>query len=1158
MPSMFQFFRIRRAACDSSFASIRPVRVAVAALLVLLAGAVQAQGVQIEGSTGSTPINLTPYWTALEDPTRQLTIDEVSAAGAAARFVVPEKKQTDSLNFGLRSSAIWLRVTIDNTTNAQTDRWLEIAYPHHEVVELFVPYSVAPTVSSKQPGATGFRKLATGNARPFAERPIPHRHFVFPLHLPARSSGTYYLRIQSQSSIDIPGRLWEPTAFRIHMLYEYMGQALYFGMLLALGVYNLLLFVSLRRLSYLYYSFFTLTSALSLAAFSGIAFQFLWPAEPGWTKISTMVAFAANGVALLLFESRLLDTKRTVPWLHRVMQLFIVLNVLQIAGFFWSFGDMIKIGIALDAGYMLLALIVAIACLVRGQRSARFFLFAFSCLVAAAVMTALRSVGLLPTNVITTYGMQIGSALEMILLSLALADRFHQIREEKEAAQQQLVNTLKESERVLERRVTERTTELSHANQELVEHQHALKAAKEVAEEASRMKSAFLANMSHEIRTPMNAVIGMAYLALRTELSVKQRDYVQKIHRAAISLLGIINDILDFSKIEAGKFDLERANFSLQDVLDNVSTVTSYKAEEKRLRYFFEVAPDVPPHLVGDSLRLGQVLINLASNAIKFTSDGEVTLRCRRVHADSNSTDASNADTVELQFEVADTGIGMTPQQQAKLFEAFMQADGSTTRKYGGTGLGLAISKYLVEMMGGRMTVESEPGKGSVFAFTVRFGIGEHRETGALDLSGALQACRVLVVDDNLAAREIMISAMESFKLTVHAEASGLEAMQTIIKADQGDHWYDLVLADLGMPGMSGIELANAIEQAGLRHVPKLVLVTAFGRDDVHRQVKGTPVAAVMFKPLDHSLLLDTLAKVLAEGATHEAPARHKMGLPRFEGSRVLLVEDNPINQQIANEMLLATGLKVDIAENGLVALKTLFAADPHTYDLVLMDLQMPEMGGHAATRKIREDQRYADLPIVAMTAHAIAEEREECLKSGMQDHLSKPINPDQFYHVLARWLHQVDVSAGAHVDFKRGAADHDGAGVRNGIAVEVPGFDTVETLERFGGDVNMYHNILAMLPNIVREAMATFDAAFGSDDLEGAEAAVHGLRGMASNVGAMDLAKSAADMETALHDGPVDAEQVAVFRAVIEETVRAVERGLASVPTIKQEKVTN
>ncbi|HJV84415.1 MAG TPA: 7TM diverse intracellular signaling domain-containing protein [Noviherbaspirillum sp.] len=1099
----------------------RFLRCLIVLWLLNFAGALHAADLRIDDKQAGTPINLTPYWWVLEDKEDVLGISDVSKPEAAGRFA-HSTLHADSINFGLTRSAIWLRITLANNSEQQIERLLEIPFLWLHEVDLYAP------------GPDGFIRMATGHARPFAQRPINHRNFVFPLHLPPHTEQTYYLRVASETSVDIPSRLWEPQQFTHQSLLEYIGQALYFGMLLALGAYNFLLFASLRDRTYFYYVLFVAANALSIGAYSGIGYQFLWPESPRWAIISGMMGFASTGITLLLFQRSLLATAKTVPTLDRVIRAFLLLNVAQVLAFLLlPHSQVIRLGIALDASNMLLAIVVGIVCLLRGQRSARFFLLAFGFLVFAAVLTASRSLGIegLP-SFLAVYGMQIGSALEMLLLSLALADRFNQIRRDKELAQQQLVDSLKRSERVLEQRVAERTAELSRTNQELREHERALKAAKEVAEDASHMKSAFLANMSHEIRTPMNAIIGLAYLAQRTDLTGPQRDYVEKIHRSAVSLLGIINDILDFSKIEAGKISIDKADFSLHQVLSNVSNMTGQAASEKGLKYVFDVAEDVPSNLYGDSLRLGQVLINLVSNAIKFTHAGHVTLRCRLA--------GSFVGGVELRFEVEDTGIGITPEQRIRLFSAFSQADTSTTRKYGGTGLGLAISKRLVEMMGGHMLLESEHGVGSTFSFTVRLDLGSLKAAALPDRPERLLACRVLVADDNPAAREILAGLVKGIGLAVDTVGNGSEAMAAIREAAAGKA-YDLVLTDLCMPGMNGLELADAVSAAGLARPPKVILVTAFGREDVLQRAQSRPVAAVLFKPVDQSLLHDTFLKALADGSTACCAARQQRILPRFDGCRVLVVEDNEINQQIAREMLLATGLQVDIAANGWIALETLFAAEPDTYDLVLMDLQMPELGGHATTRRIRMDERFAALPIVAMTAHATLEERDECLASGMQDHITKPIDPDHFYDTLTRWLTQAEPAV--QEEESRGPLP---VTADEASPIRIPGFDTADTLDRLAGDVALYHRVLTMLVPSLGSALQQFHAAQEAGDHATMKLVVHSVRGMAANIGAVDLMTEAAGLEDMLGKRIARPEHLAAFGEMCKETLGLVEQGLA------------
>jgi two-component system, sensor histidine kinase and response regulator len=699
-----------------------------------------------------------------------------------------------------------------------------------------------------------------------------------------------------------------------------------------------------------------------------------------------------------------------------------------------------------------------------------------------------------------------------------------------------MVSELRTVNASLEERVFERTFLLESTNQEL-------ELARDAADAASAAKGSFLANMSHEIRTPMNAIIGMTHLALRTELTHQQQEYLRKVSFAAESLLGIINDILDFSKIEAGHLEMEQREFMLEGVLDKLTMLVSGKMIEKKLEFLVESDPAIPPALVGDALRLGQILVNLCNNAAKFTEEGEIVLSARLV--------SRNDKQVLIRFSVRDTGIGMTSEEMGRLFRPFSQADVSTTRKYGGTGLGLAICKQLVTMMEGELTVTSEPGKGSEFSFTARLGIGSLDLQRQIVPEADLRGRRVLVVDDNRSAREIFESQLTSLSFHVTSVPSAEAGMAELLSGERKQHPYDLVLMDWIMPDLDGFEAARRIRCSDtITKPPRIIMATAYGCDEAARRVTAEGLDGYITKPANLSVLFDGIMTAFGHDNRQETGKTkqsrdNRARLAAIRGGRVLLAEDNDFNRQVAVELLASVGLSVITAENGAEAVRMIRDVHP---DLVLMDIQMPVMDGYEATRQIRSLPEFASIPIIAMTAHARASDRERCIKAGMDAYIAKPIVPDELTELLLAWVHPAEPTA--MVEDEEDESVPDMTLLPTGLTV----IECAVGLRYCNNKPEFYLELLASFRDNRRNADQEIHQALAANKREEACRLAHTIKSVSGIIGAVQLSTAARELENLLAepDGQPD-EALVLFSQRLAAVIADLDNNLAAASAVSE-----
>ena len=1038
------------------FLAILPLLLALLAFLPLPSQAAQTPPAALVLDDRVGEVEAWPAVTILTDPGGRLDIDAV--LGSGARFAPPRLAYA---TLGVHKDVLWLRIPV-TVPEHSVGRWiLAIDYAVLNRVEMFVMVD----------GRVRQHGLA-GNLQPLSEAARSTRTPALILELAPGQRHDIYLRIENTGAMILPIRFAQPAVYHAAALGEQMLQGMLAGLFLCLVLYGLAQWFNLREPLFAKFVLMIVGTTLFSAEFFGLGSQYFW-GNNAWLNIHAggLFALTASCGAYLFVEQALArpGMDRTFSRLMKSGAALCVIAALAYGFDLIGVDMLVTIVSTLGIMPMLLGLPGAFMRARRGDPVGIYFLVGWTISFSSSLVLSQMINGALPANFWTMHALQFGNAIDMLIFMRILGLR-------TKAIQNAMLR----------------------------------------AEAATRMKSDFLANMSHEIRTPMNAIIGMSRLALKSDPDPKLRNYLGKILGAGEHLLGIVNDILDFSKIEAGKMTLERVPFDLNELLDHLSNLTAIKTDARRVELVFRVGRGVPARLVGDPLRLGQILINLTNNAVKFTERGEIVVAVEAA--------ARGPDAVTLRFSVSDTGIGMNEAQLAQLFQSFSQADGSITRRYGGTGLGLSISKQLVELMEGSIGVTSTPGVGSCFRFSVKLGVGE--EAGAVAAPGApLQQVRVLVVDDSETAREALVEMLDAFGVTAHAVGSGEHALAMLTATAARGMPYQVVLMDYMMPGWDGVETIRRIHaEPGLAAPPAILMVSACTRDTVQQQEGQLPLHGFLNKPVGPALLYHSLLQVLRpELAGANPPARVDTGareLARLRGARVLLVEDNTNNREVALDFLAAAPVQVDVAVHGLEALRMVQERD---YDLVLMDIQMREMDGLTATRRIRATERLRALPIVAMTAHAMAGDRDKSLAAGMNDHITKPIDPEQLLRALLTWITPERlagrINAGAPLPHATLAAPADPA-----VLPAIAGVDWELALAGVNGQqARLLKRVRSFLQEY-RQAPRQLADALAAGESAPVQALAHNLKSSAAYVGAHALSSQAAQVEEKLRGGDAGA----------------------------------
>ena len=1152
----------------------------------------------------------------------------------------------DYLLGGFTDSAYWVKFTVENTYIEDQHWILEVDYPIIDYIEFY-----QPTLSG------GYKKILAGDKYPFQQRPIDSHNIAFPINSPANTLQTFYLRFETESSMNIGLHMLTKHSFTEEMASELLIFGSIYGIVILATIYSLINAVFLRERMYLFIAisiFGSLGYSLSL---NGFAFQYLW-SNNLWLQ-SIAVPFCLNicfGFALF-YSREFLNLSSISPKVDKVViSLSSFCLGMAFLSLFLNYALVIRISTVFAIIMSLVAFTAGAISFYHGNKSARYYLIGWIALFIGAVTFALKSLGLIPSSLFATWGQEYGFACIAIFLTLSQSDNFFQAKKKHENQQALSLNAVKTAEKKY-RSLFENAMEgifqvdlsgkLANANKAfagivgyddvsvLLDQPHSafslcclpeneqeklrsiLKRDKyvsgfetniklpsnevrwvsisvqqinnkqgktmhyegamaditetkkrEQAEKQQRMaqasteaKSLFLANMSHEIRTPMNAIIGFTDLAIGQNKNLQLSSYLQKIRMASSNLLGIINDILDFSKIEAGKLEIEYTPFSVKEVLKNLTDIVSVNVESKNLKLHINVDKDIPDQLIGDPLRIGQVLLNLTNNAIKFTSEGSVTVELELLSM--NKRDMS----INLTGRIIDTGIGISKEKLKTLFSSFTQADDSTTRRFGGTGLGLSISKQLVEMMGGEVFVESETDEGSTFSFTIACQLPDRREQSNPHFTYHQLPLNVLVVDDQKESRELIEKVLISLGHHVSSVTNAHETLTKLKEFQDNGNPFDILMADWLMPEIDGIRCCQMIKDNPDITNPRMVIITGYDQNDAKEKVKKAGIDAYMLKPLKATELSKVIETIFTERREKQAVTESASTF-NYKNLNVLLVEDVKMNQELASEILGKKEINVSLANHGK---EGVIAVQENNFDIVLMDMQMPVMDGCQATEEIRKFNK--GLPIVAMTANAMTGDKNRCLEAGMNDYITKPINPEEMFKAIAKWVsysknvvdHKMPnekvvprqktepsqtISKAPHTAIEAPKVTADTLDViplesTTELPDNVEGINLSEGLERCQHNTQLYLKFIADFKRDYASASKQFSALSDKSDLQGIHEFAHKIKGITSNLAATPLANITERIET------LDQTSVHELPVLLEEFDTKLAACLASITTI-------